>query len=278
MYIIVLYIYYWDGDFMTKGQHMDVPVKLLIRLILLSFIPICFGAIIYIALGISNPYNFINSIYLDSQTGKYGIESDKYLFQDAYKDILIEYPRLKTDYYDSKIDSINDFIKTEAIKLGNDYNYVYEAKDYNCLELKLNYEVKYLSDSYLSIVYKGLVTPKWANHPTHLFYTLNIDLRSAKYVRLEDMVEINDEFVKIFKRKIGNHKAEPYPEVDAYFTNIPDDQILKYLKSSDNLCRESKNYYEVFSYFTDKEICVVYPVPYAVGNHTIVKLDMDNLQ
>lgn len=77
MYIIVLYIYYWDWDFMTKRQHMDVPVKLLIRLILLSFIPICFGAIIYIALGISNPYNFI---------------------------------------------------KTKAIKLGNGYDYVYEAK------------------------------------------------------------------------------------------------------------------------------------------------------
>lgn len=224
-----------------------------------------------------NSSNFIRSILTDSQTEKYEIESNTYSYQDGYKNILIEYPSLKTDFSEQNLEIINELIKTEAIKLGSAYDYVYEVKDYNYLELKLNYEIKFLSDSYLSIVYKGLVNPWWANHPTHLFYTSNIDLNNEKHIRLEDMVRVDDQFLKLFKEVIENHQAEPYPGVDIYFNRFSDDEILKYLKSSDNLDCSSKNYYGVFSYFTDKDICVAYPVPYAVGNHTIIKIDMDKL-
>lgn len=252
--------------------------KLLIKLIILSFILILFLMTICMSLRVQNSSNFIKSILVDSHIKKYEVESNIYTYRDEYKNIVIEYPCLKADFSDQKVSEINDFIKAEAIKLCDGYDYVYEVKDYNYLELRINYEIEYLSDSYLSIVYKGLANPYWANHPTHLFYTLNIDLCSTKCIKLEDMIEINDRFLNLFKEQIENHKAEPYPDVDIYFAKIPDNQILKYLKSSDNLERGTESYYGVYSYFTDKEVCVVYPVPYAVGNHTVIKIDMDSLQ
>ena len=223
-----------------------------------------------------NQSNFTESILSGTQIQKYDVKSVDYKLENERYNIFIRYPELQSDFLNLNSRKINEMIKIEALKKANEYEQdVEDEYDLGHIELEINYEIKYFSESYISIIFQGLFSARRAAHPTSLFYTLNIDLKNTKRIRLEDMTNIDKSFVKHFRKVIKNiQKTKSYPAAYEYFADIPNEELLKYLKSSDDL----ENHCETFSYFTDKKICVVYTVPHPIGDYTIVKMDMERFR
>ena len=261
-------------DTAKEGRHIRVCEKRLSKIILFGLILIFFLITGCTKTPTLNSYDFIKLISSDTQIEKSDIEPVIYKLQNNYYNIYITYPQFKSDSNIINLEQINEIIKLGALREAVDCEKDTDDKyDMGHTELTLNYDIKYLSKSYISIVFQGFFNPRRAPHGTHLFYTLNIDLKTSKLIKLEDMTNIDEKFLKLFREVIKNLQAEPFCDIDTYFSDISDEKILEYLKSSD----DSENNNEVFSYFTDKQICVVYPVPYAVGNHTIVKIDVEKI-
>lgn len=224
---------------------------------------------------INNSTNFTKSILIDTQLEKHDIKSIDYQLENERYNIFIQYPELQCYFLGSNLEKINEMIKNEALKKAVEYEQDADDEyDLGHVTLEINYEIKYFSESYISITFKRDFTARRAAHPTSLFYTLNIDLKKAKHIKLGDMANVDEYFVRCFRKAIKDRqKTNPYPAAYDYFTDISDKRILEYLKSSDCL----KNHCETFSYFTYNQICIVYTVPHSIGDYTIVEIDMKSL-
>ena len=156
-------------------------------------------------------------------------------------------------------------IKSEALLALTYYDYSPAE-----MSLEIEYEIKLLNDTHISIAYSGMSYVNGAAHPNHLFFTTNIDINSGKKLNLSDFTAIEDEFTEKLKTAAKNQL--PLELYDS-FLNYDDVKLLKYLRNSDNLHLGVENQYDTFSYLTEKNIGVSLPVGHAMGGYIIIEVD-----
>jgi len=155
-------------------------------------------------------------------------------------------------------DRVNQAIKEEAYLALNAYDLDFFEPEEQ-LSLEIDYEIKWKTDELISIIFSGLGYIQGTAHPNHFFYTLNIDAKTAKKVRLADRVTIDDSFMQAIYQAA---RDIPEPELhDAFIGHYKNaEQLLEYLATADSLENGFENQLDVFSYFTPTAIGVSLPI------------------
>lgn len=173
------------------------------------------------------------------------------------KDIKINYPQITNLSDANKQKIINNIIKNEALKVLN-----YYSETESGLTLEINYDIKRKGANLLSIQYLGIGNVKGAAHPNNLFYTTNINMSKGTRLRLKDVVNIDENFIRKFKdREFKPLKSEDSGMIDS------SDLIKQFSKadSLDNIGIEDQS--DIFSYLTKDSLGINISVSHAAGDH-----------
>ena len=186
------------------------------------------------------------------------------LIEKCYQkdNIIIYYPQIEGYENKEKEKEINDLFK-KASERGLEF-YKLEESEKKDLDLDVNYIVKYKSEKFISVVFQGMGDKKGTAYPNHLFYTVNIDLDSAKRLTLLDLCEINANFANVLLDKGKANAEQPDGALDYIKTAYEVDDIVRMLSYSDLV---DPKYYWTTSYFTDDSIGISFEVIHAMGDH-----------
>ena len=191
-----------------------------------------------------------------SPESSYKIISETY---DNNKGTKINYPQI-TDLSDAeKQKELNEIIKNEALK-GNNY---YKDVDGD-VTIDINYKIVCQEPEFLSIIYSGVGNVSGAAHPSNLFYTTNLDITNRKNLILNDIVNINDDFVNMlingsFKAVNSEYQAEYKSEINMLTLEDWKKRLLA-ADPSDKMGNE-------FSYMTKDSLGISIGVIHALGDH-----------
>ena len=188
--------------------------------------------------------------------GSYKIVSETY---DNNKGTKISYPQISELSDAEKQKELNEIIKNEALK-GNNY---YKDVDGE-VTIDINYKIVCQEPELLSIIYSGVGNVSGAAHPSNLFYTTNLDITNRKNLRLNDIVNINDDFVNMlvngaFKAVNSEYEAEYKSEINMLTLEDWKKRLLV-ADPSDKMGSE-------FSYMTKDSIGISIGVMHAFGDH-----------
>ena len=196
-----------------------------------------------------------SNLELASQ-GSYKIVSETY---DNNKGTKISYPQI-SDLIDAKKQKeLNEIIKNEALK-GNNYYKDVDGK----VTIDIKYKIACQEPELLSIIYSGVGNVSGAAHPSNLFYTTNLDITNRKNLRLNDIVNINDDFVNMlvngsFKAVNSEYEAEYKSQINM-LTAEDWKKMLLAADPSDKMGSE-------FSYMTKDSLGISIGVIHALGDH-----------
>lgn len=188
--------------------------------------------------------------------GLYKIVNEIY---DNNKGTKISYPQISELSDAEKQKELNEIIKNEALK-GNNY---YKDVDGE-VTIDINYKIACQEPELLSIIYSGVGNVSGAAHPSNLFYTTNLDIANRKNLRLNDIVNINDDFVNMlingsFKAVNSEYEAEYKSEINMLTLEDWKKRLLA-ADPSDKMGSE-------FSYMTKDSLGISIGVIHALGDH-----------
>ena len=171
-----------------------------------------------------NPLLFLSFITETLNGTNYTITSSLF---EAEKDMRISFPEVGN--LDGELqEKVNRLIWGEVHQMLSIFP---ERED---LTLDITYEIKFSSDRLLSIAYTGMGFVQGSTRPTHLFYTLNINMETGEKIVLNDVVRINEMFVALLLSDSTIH-LNPYPELKQFVRGIiAEDTFLYRLQSADN--------------------------------------------
>ncbi|WP_223263991.1 DUF4163 domain-containing protein [Paenibacillus sp. IHB B 3084] len=127
----------------------------------------------------------VSSIHVENNKGNDAYNQQNYeLIQAKYSEngIIIKYPQITKLKDAVKQKSLNQILKTEAVKGLHEY-----ADSDTEVHVEIDYEIKRQSERFLSIQYTGIRYVKDAAYPNHIFYTTNLDMKQALRLRLSDL-------------------------------------------------------------------------------------------
>lgn len=186
------------------------------------------------------------------------------------KNVTIYYPQIMNLGDSSKQKRINKIIKDDALRLFNSYKASGEE-----FSLEINYAIKLQNMDILSIQYSGLSNFKGSAHPSNLFFTTNIDINNARKIRLNELVNIDETFVK--KLREGKYvtssqgSTELKNAIYMELNRLTDNELIKMLKNADTVNSES------FSFLTNDSLGISISVPHPVGDHAEFEIKYQNL-
>lgn len=202
----------------------------------------------------------------------YGIVRHTY----SKKNITINYPQIIKLGDNRRQKKINRIIKEESLKIIDLYKDSIEGNDIN---IDVNYTVGLMNPHMLSIQYSGYSNIKNTAHPNNLFYTTNVNINTGNKIRLKDIVNINESFVKRFRN--GEYRdwesgpnAERRAAVMEYLRSISDKDLIRYFYEADDL--GLKNPSNTFSYLTKDSLGISMGVPHVLGEHAELEIKNDN--
>lgn len=215
-----------------------------------------------------------------SQTTSVYNEKSVYLVKNSKEDIISV--KLPTDYeYSEKQNKfISDFISSkindisgETFELKNSKNEVEYNQDYTGYFIEIESKTSFASDDIVSIVFTGLLNHKNAAHPINLFFALNFDPKTMNIVQFSSIHTIDDslynEFVKQGEKEILDKTGGIWPEGWDSFSEM----LCSKETFFDGL--NGKNS-EIEWYYTENGIGFSYSVPFALGNHREVELQIEH--
>ncbi|QHI71632.1 PdaC/SigV domain-containing protein [Aminipila terrae] len=190
------------------------------------------------------------------------------------KDVVINYPQLINLSDTTAQDKINKIIKDQAFLTYNDVLKQGEEFSY-----ELKYDVKYCSPELLSIRFNGYINFIQSAHPSNFVQTLNINIKDQKTVKLNDIVNINEGFVDLFKK--GKYLS-PYPDqppelmesINSFLKETDTKGWIELLKTSDSLDINNGGQY---SYFTKDGLVIVVSVPHFMGDFAEFQINYKDL-
>lgn len=186
----------------------------------------------------------------------------------AYPQFISGADKVKLDKWNQIIEK--DFKDMIAIYSFNPFpNITPEPTELLTTPLKINYEIKTLTDRFFSVLYKADYSGPYSAYPTELIYTTNIDRRSDKRLRLSDLVHLDKEFVRDFR----SWDRFPYEEgneelnqaITDYINSFSDQDLLKGFQTADQI--SSKNTYGIYSYLTQDRLGISFSLPNYAGDH-----------
>ena len=118
--------------------------------------------------------------------------------KETYTDraISINYPQISKMSDAEMQDRLNQLLKSEALSILNDY----DAIDLEKLTVKLDYVIGRQNTELLSVQLTGSRYLKGAPYPTALFQSINLEMQSGRKLRLQEIVQVNDQFVETIKK------------------------------------------------------------------------------
>jgi len=195
------------------------------------------------------------------------------------KNITINYPQITNLGDTTKQKSINEILKSEALKVLDYY------KDNTTeLSLDINCTIKYNSENLLSVQYEGIGYAKGAAHPNNLFYTTNINLDKGTRLRLADIIKINENLVNKFKG--GSYKSQlddPDQSLKAAakesVQQLTTADLIKNFNNADSLDNiGTVNQSDTFTYFTKDSLGISVPISVATGDHAEFEIKYQDIQ
>lgn len=203
------------------------------------------------------------------------------LIKNVYtnKNVTVNYPQIINLGDDNKQNKINELIKNEAL-----YGFTNGVDDN--LSLEINYDIKLESADVVSILYSGVAGFKGAAHPTNLLYTTNINIKNGKKLKLVDLIKIDENLAKNFKKgRYINLESIDNPEssqqlqsaVADYVNNIDINDLIKDFNQSDNRGIK-ENPSNTFSYLTKDSIVISITVPHPIGDHAEYEIKYKDIQ
>ncbi|HOJ10502.1 MAG TPA: DUF4163 domain-containing protein [Clostridiales bacterium] len=203
---------------------------------------------------------------------KYELKTETF----TYGKIAINYPQV-VNMTDSAVqNNINEIIKGNALKDKDELAKVTEEVTY-----ELTYDVMYTSENLLSIKYEGYSFFKGAAHPNNFIYTTNIDIEKQEVLKLKDFVNIDEDFVNIFKngKYISMGDEEITSELKAALTeelNQTDTNgWINRLNNADTAGVD--NYSGVYSCLTRDSLVISIGVPHFMGDYAVFKINYEDL-
>lgn len=186
--------------------------------------------------------------------------------QNYEKDLIkLHYPQISGLKDIQLQNKCNEVLKYYA--MGNMENFT--SKD----TYELNYEVATQSKDMISIVLKGYASLADSLHPNAVVYTLNVDLKKGRIVRLQDQVELNDLAKKIIDKSWSEFYSLEGEKLDGEWENAIENHLLQY--TTESLEAELKNYDITdnleegaygYSYYKDGNLHIFMSVPHALGD------------
>lgn len=169
--------------------------------------------------------------------------------------VSIKYPQLGGGDYSKANRIIQDAVKNYPTSVYGD--------NYADLVLDMNYQIALDDNSMLSIVFAGIGNVRAAAHPNNTLFTVNVNVDSGKKLSLEDSYQIDEKFIRIFKEQ---WRAQSNTEISDYIFTLTEEELKNQLTAADSAGST------VYSYFTDKNLGISFPVPHAIGDHVEVTI------
>jgi hypothetical protein len=199
------------------------------------------------------------------------VAEDYELAAEVYSegDITITYPQMMNLADSAKQTEINKLLFNEAYKVMNFY------PETEGLELEIDYIVSFINPNFFSVQYSGTGFVEGTAHPSHMFYTTNIDVTNAKRIKLTDVVIPNKAFVEFFK-------SDAFRVVDPDLPELERD-VKEYLIASDFENADSldgigtETHSETFTYFTENTLGINIAVSHALGGHAAFEINYNEI-
>ncbi len=199
-----------------------------------------------------------------------------------FEDVVIQkeginatYPRILTGGSAVMLEEWNWIIKEDFDKIMQIYSFqpfpgpTPPSTNVVPILLTVSYEVKSNTEAWLSLLYRANYSSIYSAHPSNLVYTTNIDKRGSRRLRLSDIINLNDAFVKEFRTWKLKSKPEDTKEVQEaiydYINHISDEELLAGFQSADQI--GSNNPWGIYSYLTEDSIGISIEVPNYAGDH-----------
>jgi hypothetical protein len=189
--------------------------------------------------------------------------------------IKATYPKIISDSTDVKRSKWNQIIEAEFQKILQIYAFnpfpelTPRPTGSTPTILSIKDTVKLNNENYLSVVYLADFNFPYAAHPTDIIYSTTIDKKKDERARLSDLVELNQEFVKDFRKwdfiPIEEGNQELNAAIKEYMLQMSDEDLLLGFQAADQI--NSKNLWGVYSYLTPDRLGISISVPNYIGDH-----------
>ncbi len=194
----------------------------------------------------------------DKEEEKYSFEYSDIHFSHSPNDLIkvsITYPQFKDEKLATLNTKIEDFAKSNFKEIINDENV-------DTLELTLEetYSVKLANEKLVSIASTGELTKKDLAYPSVLRNVLNVDPMDFRRFKIEEIITINSDFVKLFKETSAENE-----QLGAYLSSFSDEEIQSKIQDSK-------------IYIDGEDVVIVFNVPHAIGDYIEVKIAKENIQ
>ena len=180
-------------------------------------------------------------------------------YNDADKNIEINYLQITNLNDNNKEKIINTLIKNDAFQMLEDY----KSGDVDLTVLEIDNEIKLKSDKIMSIQYSGYANFKNSAHPHHIFFTTNINIDNENDIKLIDLVNIDKDFVELFRSK--KFKAVSPIYQTGYLESYSNDELIETLKTAQ-------------LYLTTDSLGISVDVPYAIGDHAEFEINYKDIK
>lgn len=199
-----------------------------------------------------------------------GISTAIHLYQDG--NVSIEYPSITQLADGTNLTNVNDLLKQNALEILSGYS-IDPAKDH----LSVTAKIIAADRKRISVLYTGILSSEGAAHPTNVYYTSVIDLKSTKNIRLTDYVDPKKLAEYVLSKDCQFYNASPELTEALMDTRLNTDleTYTSIFKNADfsgkpTNTKSTETFPESFSYEDKGVILVSIPVAHVLGDFAVV--------
>ena len=185
------------------------------------------------------------------------------------RNIMINYPEIAGLADQAKQKEINELIKKEAFHLLNQYS----EEELNRFYLTLDCEIKLQNPEILSIAYSGYRNLQGSAHPTHVFFTTNINICDGSRLRIKDLINVDNDFAE----KIKNGRYFPRSvQIPLARIRPVNSELIRGLSTAD-WPGYPQNKYGTYTYFTSGTLGMSIEIPHPYGDYIEIEVRYEDI-
>ena len=142
-----------------------------------------------------------------------------------------------------------------------------KGKDFLSMSLDLDAELKLMDDNVISIVYAGELTDKSAPHPTHLFYSLNLDADTLEPIVFSEAYIVDKLLYDVFAENSDEAMTAKWGESYAAELGTFADVVCSEEDFISGIADGS-----ICHYYTEDKVGLSFSLPFVLGGHIEVEV------
>lgn len=151
--------------------------------------------------------------------------------------------------------------------------------DYTNIMVNVDYEITFYNSNFVSIIFSGTTNNKRSPYPKSYFKALTLDLKKCKEIKIADLYNINEDFIKIVKKEYDKQMRE-------YLANNKDIDIEENMKFdhlsvfSDNEDTKGQMEYlkDTEGFLAENRLGIKIELPHVAGDNLKIYIDYEKLQ